>query len=246
MNTADPKYVVEATLTQENAVVILSKTMSYLNPSHVPYISGATVTISYNENSYTLTEDSVGFYSIKHNFPIETKYILSVVIDSDSITAESYMPKPILWDSVTVDYSEFSNWYTPEDSLAKLYDLFAYITDPKGTHNYYKLRYYVNDTLSSSNVTCDDLFDGQQIRIATYVDEFKETDTAKLYLESIDKGAYDFYNTLASSNSSSGLFSAPDNPKSNLIGGALGRFYAYSVDPVLIVFNGKATFYSQK
>ncbi len=246
LNTADARYVVEATVSQKNASVILSKTTSYLNPKNIPYVNGAEVTIAFNDTIFTLKEDSVGHYSITYDFPSETMYSLAVAIGSTFITAESYMPKPLLWDSVTVDYSSLSDWYTPSDSLSNLFDIYAYITDPKGTANYYKLRSYKNDTLVSSNVTCDELFDGQSIRVATYIDEYKETDTLKLFLESIDMAAYNYYNTLAMSNSSSGFFSAPDNPESNLVGDALGRFYAYSVDSVLVKFNGKATFYSWK
>ncbi|MCQ2960517.1 MAG: DUF4249 domain-containing protein [Bacteroidales bacterium] len=236
LNTAAPRIVVEATISQEKATVILSKTTSYLNPSNVPYISDAKVTVAFNDTILTLKEDSTGFYSIKYSFPMETKYHLAVTIGDTFISGETYMPKTVKWDSVVVRLSEFSEMYHQIDSTADLYDVLVYVTDPKNEQNYYRVETYENDTMKSSSVTDDGYFDGQNVQLVTMLGVYEVGDKLMMYLKSIDKPAYEFYNTLALSNSSTGMFSAPDNPKSNLVGGALGRFYAYSVDSIGVVF----------
>lgn len=236
LNTANARFVVEATLSPNQATVVLSKTTSYLNPYDVPYISDAQVTIGFNDTIMTLSEDSAGFYSMKYDFPSETKYSLAVTIDDEFISAESYMPKPIKWDSVTVRISELAQYYEFPDSLGKLYEVLAYMTDSKGEPNYYRIENYKNDTLSNTNPTDDSYFDGQSVQLVTLLDLFKATDTIKIYLKSIDKPSYEYYNSLMMANSYTGFFSAPDNPKTNLVGDALGRFCAYSIDSLIVTF----------
>lgn len=239
LNTAEAKTVVDAVLTRDRAYVILSKTTSYLNPNKVPYISGATITIAYNETILTLNEDSAGYYSIQSDFPVETMYELRVSLDNEVITAQSFMPKPVLWDSVSVKRSVLADLYPLPDSVGVLYEILGYITDTKGVANYYKLDVMKFDTLQVRDVGDDSFFEGQNFQLLTMIAAYKPEDTLWVYLNSIDKAAFEFYNTLALSNSSSGMFSAPDNPKSNLVGDALGRFYAYSVDSVQITFPKK-------
>ena len=241
LTTAEPKIVVDASVSPQKAQVILSKTTSYLNPNNVPYISGASIYLSFNDTQLALNEDSAGYYSATMNFPEETTYELNVMIGKENIRATSYMPKVTLWDSVMVQKSEFADWIPAGlmDSTKTLYDVLGYMTDIKSVVNYYKVDIWHADTLLSRSVTDDGYFDGQAIQLVTLMGAYSSTDTLRLYLSSIDKAAYEFYNTLALSNSSSGMFSAPDNPKSNLEGDALGRFYAYSVDSLYVTFPEK-------
>ena len=238
LTTAEPKIVVDASVSPQKAQVILSKTTSYLNPNNVPYISGASIYLSFNDTQLALNEDSAGYYSATMDFPAETTYDLKVMIGDENIHATSYMPKIVKWDSVMVQKSEFSDWIPAEmmDSTQKLYDILGYMTDTKSVLNYYKVDIWHADTLLSRSVTDDGYFDGQSIQLVTLMGAYSSTDTLRLYLSSIDKAAYEFYNTLALSNSSSGMFSAPDNPISNLEGDALGRFYAYTIDSMYVTF----------
>ncbi len=235
VGSAEAKIVVEGTLSENHAQVILSKTTAYLNPTNIPYLSGAQVTISYGDTIVSLHEDSVGFYSIQQHFEAMQMYELAVLVDDKLITAKSYMPPCVKWDSVVVRLSEY-NEFLKTDTLGRLYEIQGYITDPQGTANYYRTERFKNDTIVGTDVTDDGYFNGQSIPLITSMGLFKDTDKVKIYLKNIDKQAYEFYQTLAMSNSSSGMFSAPDNPKSNLQGDALGRFYAYSIDSLNITF----------
>lgn len=236
LNTAESKLVVDAVVSHDKATVVLSRTTSYLNPNEIPYVSGASIVISYRDTIVSLQEDSAGHYSISTLFPEETLYELVVSVEDESVSAKSYMPKAIRWDSTMVRKSQLADLYPIPDSMGVLYEILGYITDVKDITNYYKLDVVKNDTLQSREVGDDSFFEGQNFQLLTAIGLYKPEDTLWVYLSSIDKAAYEFYNTLALSNSSSGMFSAPDNPTSNLIGDALGRFYAYSVDSVQFTF----------
>lgn len=236
VGSAEAKIVVEATISPTQAQVILSKTTAYLNPTSIPYISGSHITIAYDDTIVTLHEDSVGYYSLEQQFESQKMYSLSITIGDNFITAESYMPSCVRWDSCSVKLSEYNSWYEFPDSLGKIYEVLAYVTDPVESANYYRKEVYKNDTIYSKETTDDSYFNGQTVQLETLMGFFKEDDIVKIYLKSIDKQAFEYYNTLALSNSSSGMFAAPDNPKSNLQGDALGRFYAYTVDSVIVRF----------
>ena len=236
LNTADERLVVDATVAPDKAVVILSKTTSYLDATEIPYLSGAQVTIAYNDTIITLKEDSVGHYSNTMNFPSETYYELAISIGEEHVSARTYMPKAIRWDSSLVAVSQYADMIPISDTSKVLYEVFCYMTDPKDEANYYRVETFINDTLSSAETTDDTFFDGQSVQLLTMLYFFDRDDTMTVSMKSIDKAAYEFYNTLALSNSSSAMFSAPDNPKSNLQGNALGRFYAYSIDTLMFTF----------
>lgn len=235
VGSAEAKIVVEGTISENQAQIILSKTTAYLNPTKIPYISGAQVTISYGDEIVSLHEDSAGYYSIQQTFEANQMYELAIVVEDKLITAQSYMPPCIKWDSVVVRLSEY-NEFLKTDTLGSIYEIMGYITDPAETANYYRTERLKNDTIVGKDVTDDEYFNGQSVSLLTTLGLYKNTDTLKFYLKSIDKQAYEFYQTLAMSNSSSGMFSAPDNPKSNLQGDALGRFYAYTIDSLEITF----------
>ena len=236
LNTADERIVVDATISPDKAIVILSKTTSYLDATEIPYLSGAQVTISFNDKIVTLTEDSVGHYSKTMDFPTATNYELVVTIGDEHVSARTYMPEPVLWDSASVAVSQYAELIPNKDTTKVLYEVFAYMTDPKSEANYYRVETFINDTLDATETTDDVFFNGQSVQLLTMLYFFDKDDTLTVSMKSIDKAAYEFFNTLALSNSSSAMFSAPDNPKSNLQGNALGRFYAYSIDTLMFTF----------
>ena len=68
-------------------------------------------------------------------------------------------------------------------------------------------------------------------------DKVNKGDTITIELLSIDKAAYDYFHTLSEilSSDQSPTSLAPQNPLTNLSGGALGYFAAYTVDTRKIV-----------
>ena len=235
LRTADAKFVIDANLTPNKAEVILSKTTSYLNPTEIPYVSGAKVSISDGNQDFLLEETTVGHYTISNNFETEIEYSLFVKIDNQEFTAKSYLSKPVLWDSSYVALSELDKLIASDDTTEHLYEINGYITDPAPVTNFYKIDMYFEDTLRDWNVVSDKNFSGKSCQILSS-NEFKSPhDTLYFLLKTIDKSIYEFYVTLANCNSSSTMSAAPDNPKTNILGGALGRFSAYSLDSLMII-----------
>lgn len=235
LRTADAKFVIEANLTPNNAEVIISKTTSYLNATEIPYITGATVSISDGTQEFQLAETTVGHYTISNNFANDTEYSLSVKIDGQEFTSKSYLSKSVLWDSSFVSISELDKLLPSEDTTEHLYEICGYITDPASVKNYYKIDMYFEDTLRDWSVTSDDNYNGKAYQLFSYNDYYSSQDTICVYLKTIDKSIYEYYVTLANCNSSSTMTAAPDNPKTNILGGALGRFSAYSIDSLVII-----------
>lgn len=238
VRTAESRLVVDAHVSSftQTATVRLSKTAPFLNSTDVAYVSGATVVLYYNETVLSLNEiDTIpGTYTAEAVFPENTEYRLEVRTTDALVTAKSYMPVSVRWDSTSVVIPDFAKFYTSEDS-SRLYSVLAYMTDPGNQTNYYRVEGYKQDSVKFRSVTDDGYFGGQSVQLVTSVYVLKPHDTLTFYLKSIDKQAYEFFNTLETSNSSSSFFSAPDNPTSNLEGDALGLFYAYSADSVSIV-----------
>lgn len=235
LRTADAKFVIEANLSPNKAEVILSKTTSYLNPTEIPYVSGAKVSISDGNQDFLLEETTVGHYTISNNFETEIEYSLFVKIDNQEFTAKSYLSKPVLWDSSYVGLSELDKLIVSDDTTEHLYEINGYITDPASVTNFYKIDMYFEDTLRDWSVVNDERFNGQSSLIFSYTEFKSPQDTLCFYLKTIDKSIYEYYVTLKNCNSSSTMSAAPDNPKTNILGGALGRFSAYSIDSLMII-----------
>jgi hypothetical protein len=114
----------------------------------------------------------------------------------------------------------------------------VFFADPPGEQNYYQFIQFVNRKKLQNNpgntVFEDRLSDGRYISYILYDDstQFKKADTLTIQMNSIDKQVYEFFSQLRQvSNGSGSGFSTPTpvNPSSNISGGALGYFNAYSI-----------------
>ena len=77
----------------------------------------------------------------------------------------------------------------------------------------------------------DELTNGNYIQIPIFNQEYKPGDTAYVALQTMDADAYIFLETFvtaASADAGSPFSAAPDNPITNIQGGAVGVFVAYS------------------
>lgn len=131
------------------------------------------------------------------------------------------MPDPVEIASIYYQKSLFGNTIFPAISFK----------DPANINNYYRLLYYINNKRQSDiNVTDDKLNAGQ---IINYVIRPLDTDNkliagdvVTIYLESTDKGVYEYFRTAGREG---GQSASPANPTSNISNGSLGYFNACSV-----------------
>ncbi len=243
LNKANPRIVIEGIITDQAVPdsVRITKSGDYFEPSlFFPSISNALVTISDNAGTLdTLKEDDPGTYRTwtLRGFPGRT-YTLSATIDGTVYTAVSTMPEKVFIDSLyTTPFRAFDG------------DLGYYINisfqDPPTPGNYYRVNLGINRPIPSDSITgdryhlfTDKLVNGNHVTIRLRTRRsVMRGDTLTVELLSIDKAAYDYYNTLndilTSDRAPTSL--APTNPNTNLSNGSLGYFAAYTIDSRTIV-----------
>lgn len=221
----------------DSAIVKITRTGDYMNPIEYPAVSGAIVTLLFNDTTMLLTEKSPGLYIATYSFPENTMYTIHVQYDSKEYTAQSYMPGKVPLSKLSYRVSEYSKY------LQKYPGELFYVTkmeflDPQNQTNYYRIKITKNDTLfKSANdlmITDDIYFTADTIQYEPFY-FFKKNDKVLFEFMSIDKANYLYYTTLIQAMTSTSNFSVPDNPTSNFSGNVLGRFLAYSSDTLSII-----------
>jgi hypothetical protein len=225
LNTSVSQIVIQGNVYDQSGpyTVKITKTVDFDESNIYTPVTGAEVEISDNTgNTEVLTETSPGIYltSSLQGVPRRT-YTLTIKTDGKNYTASSTMPPAVNIDSIYCEKSYFGDFL----------QLYAEFSDPADTVNYYYLIQYINGVAQDGmGVANDELDDGQTIKFLFMpIDEesqLKTGDTTTVWLETIDKGVYDYYRTV---NPHAGQYTTPANPVSNISNGALGYFKACSI-----------------
>lgn len=235
LDSTSPKIVIQGNIYDQSGpyIITISKTVDFDEASNYPMVSGATVIISDDHNNTdTLTENSAGTYVTSKllSTPGYT-YTLTVTTGGKTYVATSKMPDAVKIDSVFTEESFFGN-----EKIVSIK-----FKDPKNVKNYYRVIEFINNERQSAIQTIDDeLYDGKSIKYFIRSDRSNKNNSKKLntgdvvtvWLESIDKGAYDYFRTAGGDMSQS---ASPANPISNISNGALGYFNACSIKSASIV-----------
>lgn len=111
--------------------------------------------------------------------------------------------------------------------------------DRANVENYYRIIEFKNSKkIEGFNVASDDLYKGKKITyklmsMGNGTDSKISTgDYIIIWLEALDKGAYEYFRTAEQDGSQS---ASPSNPTSNISNGALGYFNACSVTKKSII-----------
>lgn len=238
LEDADRKIVIEGVLRDNpgDNYILLSKTGSVYESSSFEKISGATVSVTdQNGNSYAFTE-VVGAPGKYTNATFATSpdnsYNLQVITGTETFTSTS------------------QSFYKPElDSLSYLeqvgtfgigtdttYLVFFSFTDKAEQENFYRLIVYVNGVQDGTYyITNDELFDGQPYSQPAFATTVEKGDTILMELLSMDKNVYTYFFSLSNATAEGPFAPTPANPVSNLEGGAIGYFSAYTTDTVSII-----------
>lgn len=192
-----------------------------------PGVTGAVVSITDNAgNSTQLLQSAQGTYFGSDIIGVPGRtYTLKVELDGKVYTSASTMPQKVFIDSLYE--STFS--FGPES----LFPAFIY-TDPMGAGGNYRAVLWHNDTLRTDIFIEDDKYiDGNTREALLFSQDYKllKGDSFVVELQCIDKAVYDYFTVLQEVDGSSGLAS-PANPASNITGGALGYFSAYTAHKV--------------
>ena len=254
LEDAPPKLVVEATIENEGApVVVLTNSLNYfstISPTILAnsFVHNADVFISNGSKTHKLKEYTVpiiaginySYYSTDSSNlstafigKLNTEYSLKIVADGKEYTAKTTIP------AITKKID--SIWYkpAPRDTANKIILLMVKLTDPKGYGDY--VRYFTKKNSQPFLPGFTSVYDDQVIDGTTYdlevdpgVDRndilkederaFKRGDTATLKLSNIDKATYDFWRTMEYSYSSIGN---PFSTPTKVIGNINGGALGY-------------------
>ena len=235
LNSIEPRLVIDASISDgEECKVVLSMTKNYYDNSELDYVSGAQVFISVNGgNEEQLVEAPPGgfYFSSTRGITNET-YTVRVVVDGKEYKSTATIPPTVPIDRLFIYNIQLDDkyWFSPCVAFH----------DPGGIANYYLYTIYVNDRRMKSIYVDDDIYnDGlYHERILPFDDtdnneeELVYGDNVRVVMESLDIGAFTFYQTLFSVASGGGT-----NPIGNFTGGVLGCFKAYGASPYEIIIS---------
>ena len=228
LNSASPKYVIEGGVHNASAPlqIKITKTRNFSDNNSFEGIANATVTISDNAGNITdLAHTNGGIYQTTAMPGVPGRiYNLTVKIGNEIFSATSQMPYPVNMDTLySYDFIGFGD-------TIKMANLQYH--DPVGVKNYYRFILTLNHVIKESIYISDDQFnDGktasQYINYFNGEETIKAKDSVSIEMQCIDAGVYNFFFTLDQTINQSAA--APTNPISNISGGALGYFNAYTV-----------------
>jgi len=232
LRTSDPKVVIEGVVAEDSlAYVRITKTKDFYSDNDFPPVSGAVVTITSDEGkSEVLQQNSKGIY-FAHSMrgEVNRTYSLHVLLEGKEYTATSKMPKKVDIEKIEMFFIPSFDYSVPK----------VFFQDIPGEENYYRGILYLNYTrMDIGNEAMDAKNrDGVLIeRILPVFDDDKENsrkvekgDKVIVELQSIDKGAFTFFDTFGR------MGASQNNPTGNITGGALGYFSAYSYDRKFII-----------
>lgn len=236
LRDADRKYVIEGAVIQgvDSVQVRVSRTTSFFDTSAPEAITDAEVILILPDGSeQMLSHVSDGYYKLQGIVAATSSlYRLTVKVAGETFSARAIMPEPVLLDSLT--YTLVENFFGPPPEGPPKFNVFLNFQDPP-TSNYYRAIYSRNgnpkNDLSDLQLFDDAITNGNYIEIPLFNQEYKLGDTAEVALLTMDEHVYTFLETFtsaASADAGSPFSAAPDNPISNIEGGALGVFAAYA------------------
>lgn len=243
LRDADRKYVIEGNVVQgvDSAVVRVSRTTSFFDTAGPEAITDAEVKLTFPDGTdYVLEHVDGGYYKVMGiNATPNATYRLKVQVDGETFTSSAYMPESVAIDSLT--FQPVQNFFGPPPQGPPKFNVFLNFQDPM-SRNYYRAVYKRNgneqDNLGDIQLFDDQLTNGNYIEIPIFNQEYKLGDTAYVALQTMDAEVYTFLETFisaASADAGSPFSAAPDNPISNIEGGAVGVFAAYSRTEATVV-----------
>lgn len=232
LHSVEPRIVIEGLIAKDSlATVRITKTKDFNADNNFLPVNGALVTISDSwGNVDTLKQNVEGLYVASIIKGVEgTTYSLEISVEDKEYTATSTMPEVTKIEKIEMYYIQSLDYAFPK----------VYFQDHAGIENYYRANLYLNTIrVDDDNGTVDDKDrDGLMLeRILPVFDDDRETtkkvergDTIFIELQSIDKGVFDYFETLDN------IDNAQTNPTNNIKGGALGYFNAYASDTMTII-----------
>ncbi|MCX6265224.1 MAG: DUF4249 domain-containing protein [Bacteroidetes bacterium] len=228
LNDASPQIVVEGNIynTPGPYSIRISKTVNYSADNQFPPVTGASVLVKDITDGTldTLKESTPGLYLTKKIKGVSGhEYQLLLTTGSQSYTANTLLPQPVPFDSVS-----FEKLSRPGGKI----DWYAVINyqDPVGVSNYYQFSLLVNGRKINNTFAYEDrLSDGKYVSRTLRTDSayISLGDSVTVIMNHMGKEGYQYYSTYFQVTGNGSLQSiSPANPISNISNKALGYFFA--------------------
>ena len=237
LNTANSQVVIQAYVTDQPDIdtVLITKTGSYFTPGGYAGVNGATVIVTDNMGTTdTFIQVDSGKYAAMHLTGIPGRtYTMKVLVYGKEYDAVSTMPMPVNIDSLLCNIVGSGS-----DTS---YHVHVYFADPASTTDFYMVQGYINGTLqdSAGNITLnrDKYTNGLEQNVRLRIPNPFPHDSVRVNLLTIDANIYNYFTVLRSITRGSNPVSTatPQNPPTNILGGALGYFSAHTLRTKSIV-----------
>ncbi len=227
LRSVDPQLVIEGVIREgAQAEVLITKTKDFSDNSEYLPVTNAVVSISDDAgHNELLTPNASGKYIAATIEGVQRReYRLSVEYDGKTYTATTRMPPVVALDSLTLFKFPMVDYWDPmihfRDPVGEENQYYRFVVGINGEYPRFRDR-YISTEFMDGNVIHQPLF-------VRFEDDSNEEDPIKLgdlitvEMRCLDKGTYKFIETLDRVEDSMA------NPTSNITGGALGYFGAYS------------------
>jgi len=243
----DPVLVIDGLITNQpgSSYVELTKTDPFNSQTPAPRVSNALVSITDNTGQLQFfTERSSGRYVAGdptfEGIPGRV-YFLDILVDETEYTASIRMPSVPVLDSITYRLREDDLFF--EDG----YYLTAHFQEPISARNFYRWEIALNgiqkntqEITLSNDETVNGLYLNLEFHVPIPLEQVESLDQFQVRLFSLSEPAYDYYrglNLLIASGSPAQA--VPENPTTNVTGGALGFFTASAVSRAVTQVRGE-------
>lgn len=226
----EPIYVVQSVLSEEGTYLRLTQSGSMDEPLQTDGVESAQVNVVSEEGkSIEMEYFAEGYYLpyFEQKLTEGKNYTLNLEVDGQTFTSTALLPStPVISDII----------FSQQQFTADMNMVFCTVAilDTPDQENYYRyrFRYFVTDEKEeesgeepSWSLLKEDV-DGEKVWLMTHLytpdRELEDGDQITVEVQSISRGAYEFFYTLSLSGSSS------TNPSSNIDGGCIGYFSPYS------------------
>lgn len=238
LEEADRRIVVEGVLRDNpgDNYILISKTGSVYDNGDFEKISNASVVITDEDGTFYTFSPVSGepgkYQNDLFSTGLDNSYTLTVITGTDTITSTSEtFYKPQL-DSLNY-VEQIGSFGFGTDTT---YLVFFSFVDNANQENYYRIVVYINGVSDGVYyITNDELFNGQNYSQPAFASTVEKGDTVLIELLSTDKANYSYFFSLANATTEGPFAATPANPVSNINGGAIGYFGAYTSDTMSIV-----------
>ena len=235
LDDADKRTAIDAKLVSgtHDFRVKVTKSGNFFGENTVADITNATVVLTDENGSTTLTNIGDGYYELQGYQAIANKtYSLSVTEGGTVYEATTTMPRIVEIDTISYIY-EPASAFGDEG-----YRIYLEADDPAGIDNYYRIELEFGGerygTVEDLTLLDDQFTDGNPIVFPIFNADVAELgDTVTMYLFSLDKQSYDYF--LAIDELLFGDAATPANPKSNWNNNALGNFSGMAADTMTVI-----------